>query len=120
MTAYLKCFESKTAPGDLTLACFAMVDVAKMTKAVPWPEAAAVAFSCSMQVGEEAKRGPTTFIVEGLSRWCINTLSASAASVTALVAPHLEDGQLKGKITFSSMDLQVLQETVQQMLYRLA
>ena len=34
-----------------------------------------------------------------------NTLSASAASVTALVSPHLEDGRLKGKVTFSSMDL---------------
>jgi hypothetical protein len=112
MTAFLQCLKSKTTPGALTLACFTKVKAAKMTKAVPWSETAAVAFSCSMEVGKAATF-PTTFIVEGLKRWgciCTNTLSASAASFTALVAPHLEDGQLKGKITFSSMDL----------LYRLA
>jgi hypothetical protein len=32
-------------------------------------------------------------------------LRASAASVTALVAPHLVSGLLKGKVTFSNVDL---------------
>jgi hypothetical protein len=46
------------------------------------------------------------WLVEGLkSRGYANILSASAASVAALVAPHLEGGQLKGKVTFSSVDL---------------
>jgi hypothetical protein len=106
MKACLQSFENKTTPGEITLGCYAYVDCAKMAKVVPWPEAAAVAFSCSMEVGKAAKIGPSTFIVEGrTARGYSNILDASAASMTALVAPHLEGGLLKGKVTFSSVDL---------------
>ncbi|KAG1669828.1 hypothetical protein FOA52_001658 [Chlamydomonas sp. UWO 241] len=103
MTAYLRCWASTTAPGHLTLACFAKVDVAKMTTAAPQPEHAAVAFTCSMQVGMVAE-SRNNFIISDES-WGFNTLSASAPSVTALVAPHLEGGQFKGKVTFTDVDL---------------
>ncbi|KAG1672783.1 hypothetical protein FOA52_002771 [Chlamydomonas sp. UWO 241] len=106
VTPFVKCSASKTAPGELTLGCFAQVDVAKMTKATPWTEHSAVAFTCSKQVGKAAEMGPSTFFVTGSKSWgYADTLGVSAASVAALVAPHLEGGQLKGKATFANVDL---------------
>ncbi|KAG1675566.1 hypothetical protein FOA52_014154 [Chlamydomonas sp. UWO 241] len=55
MMAFLKSCASKTA-GEVTLGCFVMVDDAKAAKPVPWPEHAAVAFACSMQL-----KGKITF-----------------------------------------------------------
>jgi hypothetical protein len=106
MTAFLKCKVSKTDPDELTLGCYAAVDAAKMCKVVPWPEHAAAAFSCSIQVGKAAPKGSTNSIVTGRENAGFrNILSASAASAAALVAPHLEGGHLKGKVTFSNVDL---------------
>jgi hypothetical protein len=105
MKAFLECRASETVP-EVTLGCYTLVDAAKMSKIVPWPEHAAVAFSCSMQVGEAAMKDTGNYVVTGLDSWGYpDTLDASAASVTALVAPHLEGGQLKGKVTFANVDL---------------
>ncbi|KAG1660076.1 hypothetical protein FOA52_006422 [Chlamydomonas sp. UWO 241] len=106
MTAYLRCSESKTTPGELTLGYYVKVDVAKMRKAVPWPELAAVGLSRSMEVGKAAKKLSGVFVAAGSeSRGFSDSLHASSASVAALVAPHLEEGELKGKVTFFKVDL---------------
>ncbi|KAG1650899.1 hypothetical protein FOA52_003180 [Chlamydomonas sp. UWO 241] len=105
MTEFLQSSARKSPSVEVTLGCYAGVDVAKMTKAVTWPEHATVSCACSMQVGKAAKIGPANFIVAANGWGSPDLLSASAASVTALVAPHLEDGQLKGKVTFANVDL---------------
>jgi hypothetical protein len=103
MAAYLQCSESDKTPGDLALGCFSAVDIDETTEVVPWPEHAAVAFFCSVRVGKAAKRGGN--FITGSDGRGFAILDASAASVAALVAPHLEGGQLKGKMTFSDVDL---------------
>ncbi|KAG1655531.1 hypothetical protein FOA52_000012 [Chlamydomonas sp. UWO 241] len=80
MTAYLQRRASKTTPGELTLGCF-------------------------VKLGKAAGRGPVIYVAAGSdSMGFVDSLSASAASVAALVAPHLEDGQLNGNVTFSNVD----------------
>ncbi|KAG1655532.1 hypothetical protein FOA52_000013 [Chlamydomonas sp. UWO 241] len=107
MTAYLHRRASKTTPGEFMLGYFVKVDGDRMTKAVPWPEQAAVALSCWIELGKEAtERSSVRDVITGAESWgCIDFLGALAASVAAAVAPHLEDGQLKGKVTFSNVDL---------------
>ncbi|KAG1672787.1 hypothetical protein FOA52_002775 [Chlamydomonas sp. UWO 241] len=105
MTAFLLSRASDTSPGELTLGCHTKIDIAKTTKAVSRPAHVAVAFSLLMKVGKAARRGPTNFIVDANGRGYGDALSASAASVASLVAPHLEGDQLKGKVSFSNVDL---------------
>ncbi|KAG1672785.1 hypothetical protein FOA52_002773 [Chlamydomonas sp. UWO 241] len=105
MTAFLLSRASDTSPGELTLGCHTKIDIAKTTKAVSRSAHVAVAFSLLMKVGKAARRGPTNFIVDANGRGYGDALSASAASVASLVAPHLEGDQLKGKVSFSNVDL---------------
>ncbi|KAG1660075.1 hypothetical protein FOA52_006421 [Chlamydomonas sp. UWO 241] len=104
MSASLHRRASKTTPGELTLGCFVAVYDAKMMKVEPWPKQAVVALSCSMELSKAIQRRSSVFFVEGLAgQRHSDVLRASSASVAALVAPHLEDGQLKGKVTFSNV-----------------
>ncbi|KAG1672780.1 hypothetical protein FOA52_002768 [Chlamydomonas sp. UWO 241] len=57
------------------------------------------------KVGKAARRGPSTHIAGPDGFGFADLLLSSAASVTVLVAPHLDGGQLKGKVNFSDMDL---------------
>ncbi|KAG1667280.1 hypothetical protein FOA52_012569 [Chlamydomonas sp. UWO 241] len=100
MAAYLEC---ETALVGVMLGCFAYVDADKM--AMPWPGQAAVALSCSIEVGD-ARGSGLDGIIEGSFSWgCSDMLVSASAAVSKLVAPHLDGGQLKGKITFSDVDL---------------
>jgi hypothetical protein len=108
MSASLQCRESKTTPGEHTLGCYPEVFGAKMAKVVPWPDHNAVACFFSIEVGEEEAVGPTDFVITEGSTWGLfDILGASAVSVAALVAPYLEGGQLKGKVTFADVDLMI-------------
>ncbi|KAG1662716.1 hypothetical protein FOA52_014582 [Chlamydomonas sp. UWO 241] len=77
-----------------------------MTKVMPWPKHAAVAYSFTPEVNEATMvdmKNNITRCPHGM--WHTDILDASAASAAALVAPHLAGGQLKGKVTFADVDL---------------
>ncbi|KAG1653947.1 hypothetical protein FOA52_002844 [Chlamydomonas sp. UWO 241] len=106
MKGDLECAKSETTPTKLTLECYIHVDAAKMTETVSWPKHASVTYADTVEVGKAKAIGPGYSVSDVRQSWGYpDILDASAASVAALVAPHLEGGQLKGKITFSDVDL---------------
>jgi hypothetical protein len=104
MSAHLRLQLQPAPQPQLQLGCFVWVDRAKMCRVVPWPDHAAVAFSCSIAVGK-ARKSPCVFILTCSRSRGYSDMLASSPSVAALLAPHLEGGQLKCKATFSYVDM---------------